>query len=75
MDVEPYLFIGLYLFSFVDFMITEELQCVNQYKEEHVNNQNIHNKQLNSETIERTKEGRRHEADDAWNRKLSLIHI
>ena len=32
MDVEPYLFIGLYLFSFVDFMITEELQCVNQYK-------------------------------------------
>lgn len=43
MDVEPYLFIGLYLFSFVDFMITEELQCVNQYKEKHVNNQNIHN--------------------------------
>lgn len=44
MDVEPYLFIGLYLFSFVDFMITEELQCVNQYKEKHANNQNIHNK-------------------------------
>ena len=55
MDVEPYLFIGLYLFSFVDFMITEEKQCVNQYESTITNYLNIHNKQLNSETMEWTK--------------------